>query len=104
MSEPDRGPKDYADQDPDDWDPSGYYARKTKHREEMLPYIGGLFVASVVIVFLRILYQENIMILTVIVGVACLFIGWNVPQPKFARKGENWIRVKLGLQPKSIPE
>ncbi len=85
----------------DDWDPTGYYARKAKHRAEMIPYLVGLWVALVVIVFVRILIQENNMIVNIIVGVACLFIGWNVPQPKFAMRAEDWVRAKLKLPQKT---
>ena len=42
------------------------------------------------------------MILNVIIGVACLFVGWNVPQPKFAIRAENWARRKLGKPEKEI--
>ncbi len=49
MNQPDDpgiGPLD----EPDPFDPTGYYARKAKHREEMLPYVGACIVASVLIV------------------------------------------------------
>lgn len=57
--DPGPGPLD----DPDPFDPTGYYARKAKHRAEMIPYLAGLVVLAVVIVFVRflILIQENIM-------------------------------------------
>ena len=38
-----------------DYDPTGYYARKTKHREEMLPLLGvcfGLMILCVVGAFI----------------------------------------------------
>ena len=38
----------------------------------------------------------------ILAGVAGLFIGWNVPQPVYAQKAENWIRSKLGLDTKTI--
>lgn len=38
----------------------------------------------------------------IIIGVACLFVGWNVPQPKFAIRAENWARRKLGKPEKEI--
>jgi len=37
-------PRDYAD----DPDPTGYYERKTKHREEMLPLLAWVFGAGLV--------------------------------------------------------
>ena len=42
------------------------------------------------------------MTLIIIAGVAGLFIGWNVPQPVYAQKAENWIRAKLGLDTKTL--
>lgn len=44
------------------------------------------------------------MIVNIIIGVACLFVGWNTPQPMFAQKLENKIRVKLGKAPKTLRE
>jgi len=29
--------------------------------------------------------------LTIIVGIACLFIGWNLPQPSWAK----WVQAKI---------
>lgn len=37
-----RPPTDYVE----DHDPTGYYERKQKHREEMLPYLAAMFVAA----------------------------------------------------------
>lgn len=85
----------------DDWDPTGYYARKARHRAEMIPYLAGLYVAGAVIVFIRFINWENNMIVNIIVGVACLFIGWNVPQPKFAMRAEDYVRAKLGMSQKT---
>jgi hypothetical protein len=45
-------PRDYPEQD--DHDPTGYYARKTAHREEMLPYLAAIFIA----------------------GLACVVVAW----------------------------
>jgi hypothetical protein len=36
--------------DPDPFDPTGYYARKAKHRAEMLPYLVAIWIIGVVIV------------------------------------------------------
>ena len=36
--------------DPDPFDPTGYYARQTKHREEMLPLLAWLWGIGLVIV------------------------------------------------------
>jgi len=33
-----------------DWDPTGYYERKTKHREETIPYLVWMIVVASVIV------------------------------------------------------
>lgn len=63
MHQPDDPGPDPLD-DPDPFDPTGYYARKAEHRAEMIPYLAGLVVALVVLVFVRILFlftQENIM-------------------------------------------
>lgn len=37
----------------------------------------------------------------IMTGVVCLFVGWNVPQPGFAIKAEDWIRSKLKLGQKT---
>lgn len=39
-----KAPKDYAEE----YDPTGYYARKTKHREEMLPLLAIIYVLALV--------------------------------------------------------
>ena len=63
--DPREPPKDYAENQEvdfeDAWDPTGYYRRKAEHRAEMIPYLAGLFVLSLVLVFVRILTQENTM-------------------------------------------
>ena len=41
--DPTKPPLDYDD----DYDPTGYYARKAKHREEMLPYLVAVFLGAV---------------------------------------------------------
>ncbi len=38
----------------------------------------------------------------IIVGVVCVFVGWNVPQPLYAQKAENWVRAKLKLDTKTL--
>jgi len=53
-----------------------------------------------VIVFAHFVTQENNMIVNILIGVACLFVGWNVPQPKFAMRAEDWVRAKLKMRPK----
>lgn len=55
-------PRDFAPDidpldDPDPFDPTGYYARKAKHRDEMLPYVGACFVGIVLIVVVRVIWQ-----------------------------------------------
>lgn len=37
-------PRDYPE---DEYDPTGYYARKQVHREEMLPYVAACIVGAV---------------------------------------------------------
>jgi uncharacterized membrane protein SpoIIM required for sporulation len=32
----------------------------------------------------------------IVAGVAGLFIGWNVPQPQFAKNAQAWVMKKLG--------
>ena len=106
----DRPPKDYADQDQDQvdfedaWDPTGYYRRKAERNAEMLPYLVALYLLALAIVAGVYFYslRENVMTGYIIVGVACLFIGWNTPQPLYAQKAENWVRAKLGLQTKTL--
>lgn len=41
----------------DAYDPTGYYARKDKHRAEMLPYVGACVVLMVLIVAGRAIWQ-----------------------------------------------
>ncbi|MCK5495673.1 MAG: hypothetical protein KAI80_04625 [Hyphomicrobiaceae bacterium] len=40
-----------------DYDPTGYYARKEKHRAEMLPYVGACIVISIVLVIIAAVTQ-----------------------------------------------
>lgn len=40
-----------------DYDPTGYYARKAKHREEMLPLLGVCFALGLVCVCLALAWQ-----------------------------------------------
>lgn len=40
-------PRDYAEPEYDEHDPTGYYWRKQKHREEMLPYVAACILAAV---------------------------------------------------------
>lgn len=49
MTAPDKQPLDY--------DPTGYYARKEKHRAEMLPFVGWCVVGMVLIVAGAALWQ-----------------------------------------------
>ncbi len=53
--------RDYADphvlDEPDPFDPTGYYARKAKHRAEMEPYVAACVVATVVIAVGAALWQ-----------------------------------------------
>ena len=51
---PPEPPKDYA---PDDYDPTGYYARKAAHRAEMLPFVAACIVGTVVIVIVATIIQ-----------------------------------------------
>lgn len=47
---------------PDPFDPTGYYARKAKHRAEMIPYLVPIVLALPVIVLAAIIFnQENTM-------------------------------------------
>jgi hypothetical protein len=41
----------------DDYDPTGYYERKTKHREEMLPLLGICFALGLVCVCIALAIQ-----------------------------------------------
>lgn len=94
-------PKDYAEPVEDDWDPTGYYRRKAEHRAEMIPYLCVLFVAGIVMIVVVVLKEIAMITTAVLVGTGLgLFVGWATPQPKFAQRGEDWIRAKLGLQPK----
>lgn len=43
--------------DPDPFDPTGYYARKAKHREEMLPLLGWMFVAAAILGALGLVWE-----------------------------------------------
>ncbi len=80
----------------DDWDPTGYYRRKAKHRAEMIPYLVGLWVALVVIVFVRILIQENNMIVDTLIFAAGLIVGWNfLAQPAFVKTQIDKIRARF---------
>ena len=40
-----------------EYDPTGYYARKTAHREEMLPNLAAIFVAAVACVVVAYVWQ-----------------------------------------------
>ncbi len=85
----------------DPWDPTGYYRRKAERNAEMLPYLGWLFVGSIVMVGIVALKEIAMITTAVLVGTGLgLFVGWATPQPKFAQRGEDWIRAKLKLQPK----
>ena len=100
-------PKDYPDplDEPDPFDPTGYYARKSRKNAEMLPLLAALFVAMLAIVVVSAVTQiakENIMIGYTVVALIALFVGWNVPQPAFAIRAENWARRKLGKPEKEI--
>lgn len=41
----------------DDYDPTGYYERKTKHREEMLPLLGVCFILGILCVIGAVIFQ-----------------------------------------------
>jgi hypothetical protein len=51
--DPGVGPLD----DPDPFDPTGYYARKEIHRAEMLPYVAGCIGLAILIVVGRVIWQ-----------------------------------------------
>ena len=85
----------------DAWDPTGYYRRKAERNAEMEPYLAWIFVAGIVMIVVVLLKEIAMITTAVLVGTGLgLFIGWATPQPKFAQKGEDWIRAKMGLQPK----
>lgn len=46
--------RDYADphvlDEPDPFDPTGYYARKAKHRAEMLPFLAAMWGICILVV------------------------------------------------------
>ena len=91
-------PKDYVDEpDPDDWDPTGYYARKAEKAEEILPWLAGLFIASIVIVIVAFIesQREKLMTWIIIAFVAGAFVGWNVPQPAYAKRAQDWVASKF---------
>lgn len=104
METPDGRPKDYPEgplDDPDPFDPTGYYRRKAERNAEMEPYLAWIFVAGIVMIVVVLLKEIAMITTAVLVGTGLgLFIGWATPQPKFAQKGEDWIRAKMGLQPK----
>ena len=50
-------PRDYAEPDLDEHDPTGYYWRKQKHREEMLPYLAACFIAAAACVVVAVVWQ-----------------------------------------------
>ncbi len=43
-------PDDPGPPDPDDWDPTGYYRRKAKKADAMIPYLAWMFAAGLIIV------------------------------------------------------
>ncbi len=99
MGTTDGRPKDYPEplDDPDPFDPTGYYRRKAEHRAEMYPYLGWLFVAGLVMIAVVVL-KEITMITTVTLVAfgAGLIVGWNVlPQPAWVKGLYDKVRVKL---------
>lgn len=42
------------------------------------------------------------MIVNALFFAAGLVVAWNFPQPLFAQKAENWIRLKLKLETKTF--
>ena len=49
-------PRDYAPPERDEYDPTGYYWRKQKHREEMLPYVAACIVAGIACVLVAVVW------------------------------------------------
>lgn len=97
-------PKDYPDvnplDDPDPFDPTGYYARKAKHRAEMIPYLIALWIGVIIIVAITwIASLENLMtplIFNILIFGAGLIVGWNfLPQPQFVKNQVDKIRAKF---------
>jgi len=35
-------------------------------------------------------------VLLIIVGIGGMFVGWNLPQPEYAKKIQAWVLEKLG--------
>ena len=100
--DPRQAPPDYELDpldDPDPFDPTGYYARKAKHRAEMIPYLAGLAVVAFVLVFVRILIQEKLMTPLIINGLffaGGLIVGWNfLAQPAFVKTQVDKVRAKF---------
>ena len=36
------------------------------------------------------------LVLLIIVGIGGVFVGWNMPQPEYAKKAQAWVTEKLG--------